>query len=583
SEITYGFDPLSASDGLLDLDSDGYSNWQEVAAGTDPESAQSYPGNGTLLWELPTFDNAFKRPAVDVNGDIYFGSEDGSLYALDRVGNLKWVYSLGGDIESIPAVAEDGTIYFSGIGSAADSRTQLYALNSDGSLQWVSGGEFAPGSPAIGADGTVYVGAVAGNLYALNPDSSLKWTATTGRISADVKPLIAADGTIYISDNEGLFYAFDSDGRLKWSRLLTGGKSIAVGKDGTVFLGGSSLFGSSLYAVSPAGTVKWSSDFGDGFRSSIALGEDGTVYIGDSQKLYAISAQGILMWSYDPGPYGIPPSPVIGADGNIYISAKGTHALSPEGALLWSIGEGESSPIIGSDGTLYMGDYRTFSAVITGSGGLARTPWPVGGHDIYGSGDQCRSKSGYYSRTQDTDGDGAIDCWEFVYGLDPLNPNDGILDPDGDGLSNFEEILALTDNLKADTDGDGLSDGDEINIHNTGPTEKDSDHDGLNDGYEIAQGLDPLVGGEVLLDSDGDGFSDRQELQTGFDAIDPLSTPSAGMLQWVSVTDRRIRYSAPAIDEDGNIYIGTDNASLYRVYPDGRVKWSFKAGGGIDS
>jgi len=44
----------------------------------------------------------------------------------------------------------------------------------------------------------------------------------------------------------------------------------------------------------------------------------------------------------------------------------------------------------------------------------------------------------------DADGDGIPNGWELEFGLDPRNPNDAHEDPDGDGLSNFQEYLAGT-------------------------------------------------------------------------------------------------------------------------------------------
>ena len=44
----------------------------------------------------------------------------------------------------------------------------------------------------------------------------------------------------------------------------------------------------------------------------------------------------------------------------------------------------------------------------------------------------------------DTDGDGIEDEWEIIYGFDPLDPADGALDLDGDGLDNLAEFLGLT-------------------------------------------------------------------------------------------------------------------------------------------
>jgi CotH kinase protein/Chitobiase/beta-hexosaminidase C-terminal domain/Lamin Tail Domain/Fn3 associated/Bacterial Ig domain/Bacterial TSP3 repeat len=45
----------------------------------------------------------------------------------------------------------------------------------------------------------------------------------------------------------------------------------------------------------------------------------------------------------------------------------------------------------------------------------------------------------------DSDGDGIPDYWEVRYGLDPHDPADGSLDPDGDGLTNAMEYMRRTD------------------------------------------------------------------------------------------------------------------------------------------
>ena len=50
-----------------------------------------------------------------------------------------------------------------------------------GTQKWelVTGGE-VNSSPAVGADGTIYVGSFDDNVYALNPDSTLEWEFATG-------------------------------------------------------------------------------------------------------------------------------------------------------------------------------------------------------------------------------------------------------------------------------------------------------------------------------------------------------------------------------------------------------------------
>lgn len=67
------------------------------------------------------------------------------------------------------------------------------------------------------------------------------------------------------------------------------------------------------------------------------------------------------------------------------------------------------------------------------------------------------------------------------------------IDPDGDLLSTFEElILFQTNPNSSDSDGDGLSDKDEIDVHATDPLKSDSDGDGFSDGTEVRWGTNPL-------------------------------------------------------------------------------------------
>ena len=55
-------------------------------------------------------------------------------------------------------------------------------------------------------------------------------------------------------------------------------------------------------------------------------------------------------------------------------------------------------------------------------------------------------------------------------GSDPLDPNDGGADWDGDGLTNAEEQAEGTNMNNADSDGDGLPDGGRLPMASTQPT-----------------------------------------------------------------------------------------------------------------
>ena len=78
-----------------------------------------------------------------------------------------WEFETGSYVESSPAIGSDGTVY---VGS---NDKKLYAINGKSGVKlW----EFETGhdvhsSPAIGSDGTVYVGSLDKKLYAIKTDS----------------------------------------------------------------------------------------------------------------------------------------------------------------------------------------------------------------------------------------------------------------------------------------------------------------------------------------------------------------------------------------------------------------------------
>ncbi|MDO5318541.1 MAG: hypothetical protein Q4G65_07955, partial [bacterium] len=88
-----------------------------------------------------------------------------------------------------------------------------------------------------------------------------------------------------------------------------------------------------------------------------------------------------------------------------------------------------------------------------------------GDTDGDGLGDAEEARLGTNPARVDTDSDGMPDDWELSNGLDPRDPGDAALDPDGDSLSNLEEYLNQTNpgaDGGRDSDGDGVDDGTEV-------------------------------------------------------------------------------------------------------------------------
>ena len=318
-----------------------------------------------VKWPFDTGGVVDSSPAIAADGTVYFGSFDEYIYAVKPDGNQKWRYGTEGNIRSSPAIAEDGTVY---VGS---NDHYLHAITPAGGFKWrYETGDWVTSSPAIGSDGTIYVGSDDRYLYAITDDETqgtLKWRYQTGGYVWS-SPAIGADGTVYVGSNDHYLYAITPAGGFKWS-YETGDlvqSSPAVGADGTVYVGSSDGY---LYAITPAGGFKWSYETGDAIESSPAIGADGTIYVGSADDyLYAINPNGSFKWKEEVIGDVWSSSPSIGADGTIYLSSYSVlteniwiTALDSEGNFKWRYNKedasllSDSSAAIGSDGTVYIG------------------------------------------------------------------------------------------------------------------------------------------------------------------------------------------------------------------------------------
>jgi len=160
-------------------------------------------------------------PAIGLDGTIYVGTDpygaagqtpvpvDTVFFAINPDGSLKWKFLMGDGAESSPAIGPDGTIYVGSYDSC------LYAIEdsgSFGSLKWkFRTGGWVDGSPTVDGCGTIYFGSRDSILYALNPDGSLRWSfPTNGEIESS--PTIDGHGILYIATFAGELYALGSDG-----------------------------------------------------------------------------------------------------------------------------------------------------------------------------------------------------------------------------------------------------------------------------------------------------------------------------------------------------------------------------------
>ncbi len=175
-----------------------------------------------LKWKFDLDTKIASSPVVDSNGVIYFGTDNGYLYALESNGQRKWQYKTDGIVRSTPAIDDDGTIYF------GSEDGYLYALNPNGTLKWKKQLGFTDGyvkgwvvvSPVIDKNGTVYASSSVNGahyyLYALDPNNGdIKWTFEAND-HIYTTPVIGNNNTIYFGSYDKYLYAVTTDGVLKW-------------------------------------------------------------------------------------------------------------------------------------------------------------------------------------------------------------------------------------------------------------------------------------------------------------------------------------------------------------------------------
>jgi outer membrane protein assembly factor BamB len=183
---------------------------------------------GKIIWKHSLPGRAESSPMV-IGRTVYFGCEDGNLYALSTIsGNVRWATQLGGPVKSAPAYY-GGTLYvgdYGGYMNAVDAKT--------GKLKWQSGslgqgfgtsGQFYS-TPAV-AFGRVYAGNNDDRVYSFDlKDGTLAWSYSTGGYAYSgptVSTTRHSPPTVYIGSFDGNVYALDAkDGSLRWGRSAGG-------------------------------------------------------------------------------------------------------------------------------------------------------------------------------------------------------------------------------------------------------------------------------------------------------------------------------------------------------------------------
>ncbi|MFT5141400.1 MAG: outer membrane protein assembly factor BamB [Rhodothermales bacterium] len=383
--------------------------------GGDPVDSE---GPGALAFRGTGLAGEVKgSAAVGFNDDIYLGSSNGTLYAFDNEGMLRWERDTKGPIRSTPVVGNNEDVFV----TSEDGR--LWGFTADGRDLWaVPYNSAAPlrSAPAMGVDGVLYFGDTFGNLHAVNSFNGLSaWSSPIKVSNGSIvqAPVITRDHTVVVADSEGRLSGFDRNGGLLWQSAIRGSGSCGGGTSRapmalaeiqlTVELPTGEIRSSTealVYVMADDGCLYAFSGF-DGSRlwhyslggstlagptlvSGPVVDEGGTIYVGTETGLFALNetADALtprLRYKFVADDVGMP---AIDTNGVIhFVAGRNVMAINTNGTPYWEYqlnSESDGPVTINREGVLIVparnGHLFGFQ---TGSAGLARGKWPMFGRN----------------------------------------------------------------------------------------------------------------------------------------------------------------------------------------------------------
>ncbi len=190
-----------------------------IFTGGENRYVQELDAAGNVVWERALTEEMLASPVVDGNGNLIICDDSGYVTSFAPDHSVNWTYATRQNITSSPAVGADGTVYF------GTEQGRVYAINSAGQRAWYSDIEpptSITSSPVIGPDGSIYFGADNGNLYRLDSNGQAVpgWPVALSLSDIPATPALCADGYIYVTAENDTLYAVRDNGTVAWTTEL---------------------------------------------------------------------------------------------------------------------------------------------------------------------------------------------------------------------------------------------------------------------------------------------------------------------------------------------------------------------------
>ena len=261
---------------------------------------------GRVLWEFTAPQHTeISRLALGAEGRIVFRTGRGLVHVLGPDGRELWSHDFDPYQVSGLAVDDESHVYV-----GVDGR--LFAFGARGEALWKHGdGKDAYRTPwagltVLGPDGVLYTTS-AWSILAIGRDGVVRWQDVgDGKACATKGISWGDDGAVFAACHQAVS-AYSREGRRQW-RFQTE-KAALVGAPagdgaGTVYVASEALVPGSSYekygrlsALSGrTGQPSWEINVERPIHSTPLVLPDGTVLLGADNRVYAVSAEGRLLW-----------------------------------------------------------------------------------------------------------------------------------------------------------------------------------------------------------------------------------------------------------------------------------------------
>jgi outer membrane protein assembly factor BamB len=285
-------------------------------------------------WPYNAMATVASTPSIDSNGRVYFGDTSGRLYAVRSDGRLDWVVQLtaGRSLEtSVGFIRFMGDIYV-----LVTNGPYRFKLRPDGTIFWQSDRSFTYGSPAVDSSrGYFACGAGPNTIAVCDFDLNCRECGMTGTVPGTFEASTPTrDGTVYGTSSAGYLVAVDAaTATIKWSAKVTEGwvgfddQPPALGVDGRIYCIDETGVLHAWRDLGMSGVRAWDLALGSGSFQKPVVDGRGVIYVPLTGAILKavrdLGDRGQVLWTYKPISDGATPfytSVAVDATGTVYFA-----------------------------------------------------------------------------------------------------------------------------------------------------------------------------------------------------------------------------------------------------------------------